>query len=239
MMAQTHKFPPDNLLLAALPREEFDRFSEQLEVVSLTLGVTLYRPDELIDFVYFPTEGVVSLLAVLEGGETVETGVVGREGMVGFPVVFGTYKTANQALVQGSGSALRLRAKSLHALIKNGGPLHDLLLRYIYTIVSQISQTAACNRIHTLNERLARWLLLTHDRINRDQFSLTHELLARMLGTRRAGVSVAASALRDAGLIDYSRGQVEVLDRKGLEEASCECYAVVRAEFDRMFGHPN
>jgi CRP-like cAMP-binding protein len=128
-----------------------------------------------------------------------------------------------------------MRAKSLNALIKNGGPLHDLLLRYIYTIVTQISQTAACNRIHTLNERLARWLLLTHDRINRDQFSLTHELLARMLGTRRAGVSVAASALRDAGVIDYSRGQVEVLDRKGLEEASCECYAVVRAEF----GQPN
>jgi CRP-like cAMP-binding protein len=155
--------------------------------------------------------------------------------MVGFPVMFGTYKTTNQALIQGSGSALRMRATSLHALVKNGGPLHDLILRYVYTIFAQISQTAACNRIHTLNERLARWLLLTHDRINRKEFSLTHEFLARMLGTRRAGVSVAASALRDAGLIDYSRGQVEVLDRKGLEEVSCECYAVVRAEFDRMF----
>ena len=234
-MGQSHTFPPGNLLLAALPREEFDRFSDQLEVVSLNLGVTLYIPEEPMTYVYFPTEGIVSLLAVLEGGESVETGVVGREGMVGFPVVFGAYKTTNQALVQGSGSALRMKAKSLNALIKNGGPLHDLLLRYIYTIFTQISQTAACNRVHPLNERLARWLLLTHDRINRDQFALTHEFLARMLGTRRAGVSVAASALREAGLIDYSRGQVEVLDRKGLEDASCECYAVVRAEFDRMF----
>jgi CRP-like cAMP-binding protein len=234
-MGQTIKFPPDNLLLAALPRAEFDRLSDLLEVVSLDLGEILYNPEESMDYVYFPTEGIVSLLAVLEDGETVETGVVGREGMVGFPVMFGTYKTTNQALVQGSGSALRMRATSLHALVKNGGPLHDLILRYVYTIFAQISQTAACNRIHTLNERLARWLLLTHDRINRKEFSLTHEFLARMLGTRRAGVSVAASALRDAGLIDYSRGQVEVLDRKGLEEVSCECYAVVRAEFDRMF----
>jgi CRP-like cAMP-binding protein len=234
-MVQPYKFPPDNLILAALPREEFDRFSDQLEVVSLNLGETLYRPEEPLAYVYFPTEGIVSLLAVLEDGETVETGVVGREGMVGFPVVFGTYKTANQALVQGGGSALRMKATSLSALIKNGGPLHDLLLRYIYTIFTQISQTAACNRVHPLNERLARWLLLTHDRINRNQFSMTHEFLARMLGTRRAGVSVAASALREAGLIDYSRGEVEVLDRKGLEDASCECYAVVRAEFDRMF----
>src|SRR5260370_12123433 len=165
-MSQTHTLPPGNLLLAALPREEFNSFSDQLEVVSLSRAVTLYIPEEPITYVYFPTEGIVSLLAVLEGGETVETGVVGREGMVGFPVVFGTYKTANQALVQGSGSALRMRAKSLNALIKNGRPLHHLLLRYIYTIVTQISQKSACNRIHTLNERLARRLLLTHDAIN-------------------------------------------------------------------------
>src|SRR5260370_7388517 len=182
-MSQSRTLPPGNLLLAALPSEEFNRFSDQLEVVSLNLGVTLYIPEEPITYVYFPTEGIVSLLAVLEGGESVETGVVGREGMVGFPVVFGAYKTTNQALVQGSGSALRMRAKALNALIKNGGPLHDILLRYIYTIFTQISQTAAYNRVHPLNERLARFLLLTPVRINMNHSHPPPPFLLRMLRT--------------------------------------------------------
>lgn len=233
-MVQTLNSPSNNLILAALPGEELDRLSEHLETFELKLGEFLHMPDERVEHVYFPMDGIVSLLATLEGGETVETGVVGREGMVGISIVLGVDTTTSQSLVQGRGQALRMKAQSLKPFLNNGGSLHRLLLRYIHTVFAQISQTAACNRVHTLNERLSRWLLLTHDRLGRDELDLTHEFLARMLGTRRAGVSVAASAFREAGLIDYSRGQVVVLNRKGLEEACCECYAVVKAEADRL-----
>jgi CRP-like cAMP-binding protein len=178
---------------------------------------------------------MISLLAALEGGETVETGVVGAEGMVGISVVLGVETSTSEALVQADGEAFRMKAKALAPLIRNGSVLHENLLRYIHTILAQISQTAACNRAHNLSERLARWLLLTHDRLGRDEFELTHELLAHMLGTRRAGVSVAASTLREAGVIGYTRGRVTILDRKGLESATCECYRKVKAEFDRQF----
>ncbi len=234
-MAQNIAFPLNNLILTALPSEELNRLCDHLEPFELKLGDILQVPEDPIKYVYFPTHGIISLLATLEGGETVETGVVGREGMVGISIVLGVDTTTSQALVQGAGSAQRMKAQSLKVFLRNGGALHALLLRYIHTIFAQISQTAACNRVHSLNERLARWLLLTHDRLGRDNFGLTHEFLARMLGTRRAGVSVAASALREAGLIDYSRGEVAVLDRQGLEAASCECYSVVKAEFDRLF----
>ena len=233
-MAQTLNSPSNNLILAALGSEELDRLSEHLETFELKIGEFLHMPDKRVEHVYFPTDGIVSLLAMLEGGETVETGVVGREGMVGISIVLGVDTSMSQSLVQGSGHALRMKAQSLRTFLNNGGRLQNLLLRYIHTVFSQISQTAACNRVHTLNERLARWLLLTHDRLERDRFDMTHEFLARMLGTRRAGVSIAASALREAGLIDYSRGQVVVLNRKGLEEGCCECYGVVRAEADRL-----
>ncbi len=234
-MAQNIEFPPGNLILAALPSLEFKRLSEHLESVDLKLGDVLQMPEDQIEYVYFPTDGVISLLAILEDGETVEAGIVGREGMVGIPIVLGVDTTTNQALVQGSGEALRMKATSLKAYLRNDGVLQPLLLRYVHAIFAQVSQTAACNRVHTLNERLARWLLLTHDLLGRDKFDLTHELLARMLGTRRAGVSVAASSLREAGLIDYSRGQVVMLNRKGLEDASCECYGVVKVEYDRLY----
>ncbi len=141
-----------------------------------------------------------------------------------------------ESLVQGNGEALAMKSQTLRSLIKDGGVLHDLILRYVHSLFAQVSQTADCSRAHTLHERLARWLLLTHDRLERDNFELTHECLGRMLGTRRAGVSVAASTLRQAGLIDYKRGIIEILNRTGLEEASCECYAIVRAEFDRLHG---
>lgn len=155
--------------------------------------------------------------------------------MVGISVALGVDTSANEALVQGDGEAYRMKADSLRPLIKEGGVLHDSLLRYVHTIFAQISQTAACNRAHTLSERLARWLLLTHDRLGKDEFDLTHEFLARMLGTRRAGVSVAASTLREAGVIGYTRGRVTILNRKGLEDSACECYRIVKAEFDRLF----
>lgn len=234
-MNKTLRVPHRNRILDALPPDYFNRLADQLEPFDLTTGKILHEPEMPIEYVYFPTDGIVSLLATLEGGETVEAGVIGREGMVGISIVLGVDTTTCQALVQGNGSALRMKAKSLRSLVKNGGPLHDLLLLYIHTVFTQIAQTAGCNRVHPLNERLARWLLLTHDRLGRDEFRLTHEFLARMLGTRRAGVSVAASALREAGLIDYTRGDVTVLNRAGLEEASCECYLIVKAEFDRLY----
>jgi CRP-like cAMP-binding protein len=234
-MAQNIEYPPGNLILAALPTHEFKRLSEQLESVELRLGEILHMPEEQIEYVYFPIVGVISLVAILQDGETVEAGIVGREGMVGIPIVLGVDTTTNQALVQGGGKALRMKANSLKAYLRNDGVLWPLLLRYVHAMFAQVSQTAACNRVHTLNERLARWLLLTHDLRGRDKFDLTHEFLANMLGTRRAGVSVAASSLREAGLIDYSRGQVIMLDRKGLEGASCECYGIVKAEYDRLY----
>ena len=225
----------NNRILAALPAVEYELIVKHLEKVSLRRGQILQMPDQRIDYLYFPTTSMISLLAALEGGETVEIGVVGGEGMVGISVVLGVDTSTSEALVQADGEAFRMKAKALAPLIKNGGVLHDNLLRYIHTIFAQISQTAACNRAHSLSERLARWLLLTHDRLARDEFELTHEFLARMLGTRRAGVSVAASTLREAGAIGYTRGRVTILDRQGLENAACECYRIVKAEFDRLF----
>jgi len=224
----------ENRIIAALPPEEYEGVAPHLENVSLRRGTILQMPEQKIAYVYFPITCMLSLLATLEGGETVETGVVGSEGMVGISIVLGVDASTSEVLVQADGDAHRMKARALGPLIKNGGVLHDSLLRYIHTIFVQISQTAACNRAHSLSERLARWLLLTHDRLGRDEFELTHEFLARMLGTRRAGVSVAASTLRDAGVIGYTRGRVTVLDRKGLESASCECYRIVKAEYDRL-----
>jgi CRP-like cAMP-binding protein len=226
----------NNQILAALPPEEASRFFAQpLETVPLELGSTLFMPDEQLEYVYFPLEGVVSLLVTLADGETVESGVVGNEGVVGLSAVLGADVATNQALIQDSGSALRIKTTALRAFIRHGGALHDLLLRFTHTLLTQISQTAACNRIHTINERLARWLLLTHDRVNGDTCELTHDFLARMLGTRRSGVTVAASTLREAGLINYTRGYVSILDREELEAASCECYRNVKVEYDRLF----
>lgn len=229
----------NNQILAALPQEEASHFfAQQLEPVQLKLGSTLFMPDERLEYVYFPLEGVVSLLVTLSDGETVESGVVGNEGVVGISAVLGADVTTNQALVQDSGSALRIKTNALRAFIRQDGALHDLLLRFTHTLLTQISQTAACNRIHTINERLARWLLMTHDRVNSDTCELTHDFLARMLGTRRSGVTVAASTLREAGMINYTRGYVSILDREALEQASCECYQNVKTEYDRLFQKP-
>ncbi len=223
-----------NHLLAALSEEEYKHVSSKLEKVFLKLGTIVQRPEQEIEHIFFPTTCMISLLATLEGGDSVETGVVGNEGVVGIPVVLGVGIGASEGLVQIEGEAMRMKAGALGSLM-NGGQLQRILLRYTHTIFTQVAQTAACNRAHNLNQRLARWLLLTHDRVGQDKFELTHEFLARMLGTRRAGVSVAASTLRDAGVIDYTRGHVTIVDRQGLENASCECYRIVKAEFDRLF----
>ncbi|HMJ24332.1 MAG TPA: Crp/Fnr family transcriptional regulator [Pyrinomonadaceae bacterium] len=223
----------ENKILAALPREEFEPLNEKLKPVKLELGTTLYRPEQKIDYVYFVTRGVVSLLAALENGATVEAGVIGPEGMAGIAAVLGADSTPNQALVQGEGHALRMSTADIRIECRNGGKLRDLLLRYTHTLFTQVAQTAACNRLHTIEQRLARWLLLTQDRVASPEFTLTQDFLSRMLGVRRAGVSVAANTLKQAGLIDYRRGTMVVLDRSGLEQYSCECYRIVREEYDR------
>jgi CRP-like cAMP-binding protein len=234
-MAQSGSTNSKNRILAALPAAEYEKLSPHLFKVSCALGDILHAPEQKIDYVYFPEGCLVSLVAVLEDGETVEAGVIGSEGFVGLPVVLGVQSGTTQSLVQGAGEAMRIKAETLQSAISNGGPLHDLLLRYTHTLFTQIAQTAACNRAHDLNQRLARSLLLTHDRLKKDEFVLTHEFLARMLGTRRAGVSVAANGLREGGLIDYTRGRVRIINRSGLEKAACECYAVVKADYDALF----
>lgn len=223
-----------NRLLSYLTPDQQQQLLPELKPVSLVLGETLYLPNDSIGYVYFPTNSVVSLLATLENGETVETGLIGFEGMVGTSIALGVNISTSLALVQGNGEAFRLRAQALLPLVENGSQFKERLFKYIHALFTQTAQTAACNRVHPISERLARWLLLTHDRLKRDEFELTHELIARMLGTRRAGVSVAANTLRAEGLIDYSRGRVVMIDRRGLEAASCECYRVVKAEVERF-----
>lgn len=221
-----------NQILAAL--SNLDQFATKLRPVRLELGEILYKPEQPIEHVYFPTSGVISLLAAFEDGTTVEAGVIGSEGVLGTSVVLGAEITPHQALVQANGHALKMGVRDLRAEIQKDGLMLDLLLLYTQALFIQVAQTAACNRAHTLEQRLARWLLLTHDRVRKDEFELTQEFLSRMLGVRRAGVSVAANTLREMRAIDYRRGNVIVLDRKGLERASCECYQVVRAEYDRL-----
>jgi len=221
-----------NNILAGLSGSE--QFAEKLHPVRLVLGEILYQPEQRIDYVYFPSAGVISLLAAFQDGSTVEAGVIGREGMLGTPVILGAETTPHQALVQADGHALKMAARDLKAEVQKDGLLLDLLLRFTNALFTQVAQTAGCNRVHTLEQRLARWLLLTHDRVQQNEFAITQEFLSRMLGVRRAGVSVAANALREMRAIDYRRGNVIVLDRSGLEVASCECYPVVKAEYDRL-----
>jgi len=224
-----------NKILAALPRKEFEQLAAKLKPVELKLGVTLYQPEQKIEHAYFVNSGVVSVLAALEDGATVEAGVIGPEGIAGVSVILGADSTPNQALIQAEGDALRIASKDLRIEFRKGGKLRDLLLRYTHTLFTQVAQTAACNRLHSIEQRLARWLLLTQDRVGRDEFVLTQDFLSRMLGVRRAGVSVAANTLRQAQLIDYRRGIIVVMDRKGLEKYSCECYRIVKNEYDRHF----
>lgn len=229
----TSESQSDNKILAALPREEFEPLNQKLKPVKLELGTTLYLPEQKIDYVYFVTRGVVSVLAALENGATVEAGVIGPEGMAGIAALLGADSTPNQALIQAEGHALRISTEDVRTEFRKGGKFRDLVLRYMHTLFTQVAQTAACNRLHSIEQRLARWLLLTQDRVASDEFVLTQDFLSRMLGVRRAGVSVAANTLKQAGLIDYRRGTVVILDRDGLEQYSCECYRIVRDEYDR------
>jgi CRP-like cAMP-binding protein len=231
--------PPQNKILAALPGKEYNRLLSHLTPVSLHRGDTLYETKDRIKYVYFVNRAVVSLVTHVEDGTSVEVGLVGNEGMVGLSIVMGDDVSQNHAIVQIADGAMRMETGKLRAELKRGGQLQSLLLRYSLVLLKQVSQTAACNRNHNLGERLARWLLLCHDRVGGDEIRLTQEFLAQMLGTRRSRVSEAAIILQSAGLIHYSRGIITILDRDSLEEFTCECYQVVRTELDRLHSKRN
>ena len=217
-----------NHLLAAVPRQAYQRMQSGLKPVELTYGQVLYEPNGSIDYVYFPVDSLVSLLTAVDKQRTLEVGMVGNEGMVGMPMVLGIGVSAVRALVQGDGIAMRMTAARFRAEFKKNIALQKALFRYTHLLMAQVSQTAACNRFHDAEARLARWLLMTSDRVHAGEFHLTHEFLAHMLGIRRVGVTKAASDLEQRKLIAYSRGHIKILDRKRLEAAACVCYRIVR-----------
>ena len=213
-----------NDLLAALPRKAYERLASGLAPVTLAFGDVLYEPGDTIRDVYFPGQCLVSLLTLVEGHLALEVGLVGREGMVGFPLALGIGVSPVRALVQGAGPAMKMSAARFRAELRASPPLQNSLNRYVYDMMSQISQTAGCNRFHVVEARLARWLLMTRDRMASGQFRMTHQFLGHMLGVRRVGVTEAATALQRKKLIEYSRGNITILDDRGLERAGCSCY---------------
>ena len=226
--------PRQNWLLAALPDAEWERWSPHLEAVDMPLGKVLYESGSTMSHVYFPTTAIVSLLYVMEDGASAEIAVVGREGIVGVSLFMGGESTPSRAVVQSAGQGFRLNAKLMLLEFNRAGPVLHLLLRYTQALITQMAQTAVCNRHHSLDQQLCRWLLLSLDRLQSDDLVMTQELIANMLGVRREGVTEAAGRLQDAGLIRYRRGHITVLDRAGLESRTCECYTVVQKEYDRL-----
>ncbi len=226
--------PRQNHLLAVLPHPESERLLPTLELVPLPLGKALYESGGRLDHVFFPTTAIVSLLYELENGASAEIAVVGNEGIVGIALFMGGGTMPNRAVVQSAGHGYRLQGLLLQQEFKRGGALQHLLLRYTLALLAQMAQTAVCNRHHTVDQQLCRWLLLSLDRLPANELSMTQELIANMLGVRREGVTEAAGKLQSAGLIRYNRGRITVLDRPGLERRVCECYDVVRQEFSRL-----
>jgi CRP-like cAMP-binding protein len=226
-----------NHLLALLPDREREALQPHVERVTLELRELVYDVSTPIRYAYFPEDGVVSLIGVMRDGAAVEVATVGNEGMLGLPLFLGVTQVTGQAFSQIPGTALRIEADRFRALAA-GGKLRELMQRYTVALFTQISQVSACNRLHLAEERFARWLLMTHDRMGKDDFMLTQEFLSQMLGVRRATVSEIAAKAQDDGIIRYARGQLTVLDRARLEARSCECYAVIRAEFERLLGKP-
>ena len=222
-----------NHLLAALPDAEWQRWQPQLELVDMPLGQVLYESGSTLSHVYFPITAIVSLLYVMEDGASAEIAVVGNEGIVGIALFMGGESTSSRAVVQSAGQGLRLKARAIKDEF-NRAPVLHLLLRYTQALITQMAQTAVCNRHHSLDQQLCRWLLLSLDRLHGSELTMTQELIANMLGVRREGVTEAALKLQKAGLIRYARGRISVLDRPGLEKRSCECYAVVKKEYDRL-----
>ena len=207
-----------------------------MEPASLALGEVIYESGEQLEYVYFPTTAIISLLYIMENGSTAEIGMTGNDGLVGIALFMGGSTTPNRAIVQSAGNAFRLPSKVLLSTFGLGGTFQNLLLRYTQYLMTQISQTAVCNRLHSVEQQLCRWLLINHDLLHSNKLVMTHELIANMLGVRREGVSIAAGHLQDKGLIKYSRGTITMLDRAALESAVCECYQVVKDEYDRILG---
>ena len=226
--------PKKNRLLAALPDAEWKRLLPQLESVDMPLGHVLYESGSTLAHVYFPTTAIVSLLYVMENGASAEIAVVGNEGIVGISLFMGGESTPSRAIVQSAGRGFRLESQLIKDEFNRAGPVLHLLLRYTQALITQMAQTAVCNRHHSLDQQLCRWLLLSLDRLEGNELAMTQELIANMLGVRREGVTEGALKLQQAGLIRYARGHIAVLDRKGLEERTCECYAVVRKEYNRL-----
>ena len=228
----------ENQVLAALPDTEYQRLLPHLEPVSFMLSQIIYHSAQPLEYLYFPTSVLVSLLHTLENGTTAEAGLTGREGVVGIAVFLGGETTPNQAVVQIAGDAVRVRAKIIQTEFHRSEALQRLLLRYTQALITQISQTAVCNRLHSVEQRFCRWLLLSHDHVQSDQLIMTQELIASMLGGRRESVTVAAGQLQDLELLRYSRGHITILDRPGLEAMVCECYRVVKDEYGRLLPLP-
>ena len=226
--------PKQNHLLDALPAGDYERVASHLELIPMALGDVLYESGAKLRHVYFPTTSIVSLLYVMEDGASAEIAIVGNEGILGISLFMGGDTTPSRAIVQSAGHAFRLRAELLKNEFERFGPTMHLLLRYTQALLTQMAQTAVCNRHHSVDKQLCRWLLLSLDRLASNELSMTQELIANMLGVRREGVTEAAGKLQAAGLIRYHRGQITVLDRPGLEARSCECYQVVKTEFDRL-----
>ena len=224
----------ENHLLSVLPEAERVRLAPHLVPVDMTLGQVVYESGDRQRFVYFPTTSIVSLLYVMEDGASAEIAIVGNEGLIGIALFMGGETTPSRAIVQSAGAAFRLDAQILKEEFIRGGPVQRLLLRYTQALITQMAQTAVCNRHHSIDQQLCRWLLLSVDRLPSNELKMTQELIANMLGVRRSGVTEAALKLQDAGLIRYGHGHIQVLDRPGLEKRVCECYRVVKREFDRL-----
>ena len=226
----------ENRLLRTLPAKEYERILPFLEQVTFTLGQRIYESGDKLKHIYFPTTSIVSLLYTMENGTSAEIGVVGNEGVVGIALFMGGGTTPNHALVQSAGEALKMKAQALQDEFIRAEEFQISLLRYTQALITQISQTAVCNRLHSIEQQLCRWLLLSHDRLQSDELKMTQELIANMLGVRREGVTAAARRLQTEGLIRYHRGRITILNRKGLEATVCECYQVVKDEYDRLLG---
>ena len=234
MVAPATHNPHQNHLLDALPSSDYERLVPHLELVPMRLGDVLYESGVQLRYVYFPTTAILSLLYVMEDGASAEIAIVGNEGILGISLFMGGETTPSRAVVQSAGHAFRLKADLLKTEFGRFGPTMHLLLRYTQALITQMAQTAVCNRHHSVDQQLCRWLLLSLDRLQTSELSMTQELIANMLGVRREGVTEAAGKLQDAELISYRRGKITVLDRPGLEARSCECYQVVKTEFDRL-----
>jgi CRP-like cAMP-binding protein len=228
--------PTKNRLLAMLPRDEYHRILPHLGHVSFSLGEVVYESGGRMSHIYFPVTAVISLLYMMENGSSAEMGMAGKEGLVGIALFMGGGTMPNRAVVQTAGGSFRMKAHVLQDEFARGGVFQRLLLRYTQALITQMSQTAVCNRLHEIEQQLCRRLLLSHDRLDSDELVMTQELIANMLGVRREGVTAAASRLQEQGLISYVRGRIRILDRRGLEATVCECYKVVKDEYDRLLG---